>query len=353
MTQTKPKHTGSLKLRILFAALTALGLGLFVYFIYEAGILEIWLDIKQLGYGFLIVLALYAVKLSMRVLAWTWCVEAPYKLPFLNAFRAVMMGEALSSMLPLGILVSGTSKAVAVRKQVPFVVGLSSVAIENIFYSLATALFILGGGASFLFLFNPSGNIAAANYALIVLIVIFIVAGFFAIVQEWRFASQLSNWLYNRNFLVKILRDGRREIARFEDLLFGFYRRNRRKFLPLLMLQFIFHAIGVLEVWIILRAISETAPNFLSAFLLESVNRVILIVFKLVPFVLGVDEAAAQYITETLAIGASVGVTLAIVRKGRVLFWTFLGVLLIARSGLSFRDITTDTGNQIAAPRVL
>ncbi len=163
MIQTKPKRHGSLKLRILFALLTALGLGLFVYFIYEAGIPEIWQDIKQLGYGFLVILALYAAKLSMRVLAWTQCVEAPYKLPFFNAFRAVMMGEALSSMLPLGILVSGTSKAVAVRKQGPFVVGLSSVAVENIFYSLATALFILGGVASFLFLLVPAGNIAAAN----------------------------------------------------------------------------------------------------------------------------------------------------------------------------------------------
>jgi hypothetical protein len=44
-----------------------------------------------------------------------------------------MIGEALSAMIPLGILMSGTAKAVAVRKRVPFVAALSSVAVEICF----------------------------------------------------------------------------------------------------------------------------------------------------------------------------------------------------------------------------
>ena len=51
--------------------------------------------------------------------AWKLSVFEPYNLRIKDAVAAVIIGEALSSMIPLGILVSGTSKAVAVRKQVP------------------------------------------------------------------------------------------------------------------------------------------------------------------------------------------------------------------------------------------
>ena len=56
-------------------------------------------------------------------------------------------------------------------------------------------------------------------------------------------------------------------------------------------------------------------------------------------FVIGVDEAGAQFITETLALGAGVGVTLAIIRKGRILFWMAVGLILILRREISLLEL--------------
>lgn len=341
MNFNQPERVKSSRLKILGAVLTVFGLGLFAYFVYEAGFDEIWGGIGRLGWGFFVILGLYGVKLATRVAAWTMCVEPPHKLTFVEGFKAVVIGEALTVIIPLGILVSGTAKAISVRRQMPLVVGLSSIAIENLFYSLATAILVLGGSISFLLLFNLSENVATINYALIALVTLLIVGGILMIVYQWRFASALAEWLYGRGLATKILDAGRAEVRRFEDLIYGFYRRNSRKFLPVMLLETTFHACGILEVWFILQAISDVAPTFLTAFLLETINRVILVVFKLVPFLLGVDEAGASFITESLAIGASVGVTLAIIRKGRVLVWTALGMLLVARSGLSWKEITT------------
>lgn len=342
MTETRPK-TSNRKLKIAGIILTTFGLALFVFFVYTAGIEEITDGIGRLGWGFLFVLALYALKISTRVYAWTLCVENPFRLKFVDGFKAVMIGEALSAMIPLGILMSGTAKAVAVRKQIPLVVGLSSIAIENLFYSLATGILIVGGCVAFLLAFHPSGNVATIDYAIISIITTLIIGGFFMVVQEWRFASWLAEWLYGKGVAKRFLRKGRGEVQRFEDLIYGFYRKHPRRFLPLVLLETAFHAIGIFEVWFILQAVMDATPNLLTAFLLETINRVILVVFKLVPFLVGVDEAGAQFISDALALGAAVGVTLAIVRKGRVLFWTGLGVLLIARSGLSFREVTANT----------
>jgi hypothetical protein len=40
-----------------------------------------------------------------------------------------------------------------------------------------------------------------------------------------------------------------------------------------------------------------------------------------------------------MALGAGVGVSLAIIRKGRILFWTAIGLILIMTRGLRLRNL--------------
>jgi hypothetical protein len=159
------------------------------------------------------------------------------------------------------------------------------------------------------------------------------------VVFQWHWATSLSNWLYNRNFFTRFLKTGRFHVKQFEDLIYGFYRQYPRRFLPIVLLQTSYHLIGILEVWFVLSRISEVLPSLYTSFLLESISRLITIVFKLIPFLIGVDEAGAQFVTETLALGAGIGVTLAIIRKGRILFWTAIGLILIIKREFSLKDM--------------
>ena len=77
-----------------------------------------------------------------------------------------------------------------------------------------------------------------------------------------------------------------------------------------------------------------SAPALLTSFILETTNRLIQVVFKFVPLRLGVDEAGTAVFTQVLGLGSQTGVTLAIVRKARVLFWTAAGAVLLLREGL-------------------
>ena len=272
-------------------------------------------------------------------MAWKLSVYESDNLELRDTIPAVIIGEALSAMIPLGILISGTAKAVAIRHRVPLVVGLSSVATENLFYSIVTGLFIIFGSVNFLRNFDlPEGWILtidvfiAATFMLIFFIILMVL-------RQWHFASEICEKLYERGIGTRFLENGRMQVRLFENLIYGFYRRYPRRFLPIILLQIAFHSLGIVEAWFILSRISEQIISFYTAFLLESVNRVTLTLFKLVPFLVGVDEAGAQFVTETLALGAGVGVTLAIIRKGRVLFWTLTGLILIVKRGLSLREI--------------
>jgi hypothetical protein len=336
--QLSSKHITRLK--IVGVLLTLCGIALFAYFVYSVGVQEILAGIGNIGFlGFGIILFVYFLRICARAAAWQLCVYEPYYLRFKDTLAAVIIGEATSSLIPLGILVSGTTKAVAVRKRVPLVVGLSSVATENLFYSFVTSAFLLVGAFVFLRSFDLPDAWRITIDVLIAGIAALVIFLLLLVLRQWHFASELCETLYERGIGRRILENGRLDVRLFENLIYGFYRRYPKRFLPVCFFATVFHLLGIFEGWYILSRISDAYPTLLTSFLLESVSRLITIVFKLIPFVIGVDEAGAQYITDTLAIGAGVGITLAIIRKGRILFWTAIGLLLIVKRGLSFRDL--------------
>ncbi|MGB7209386.1 MAG: lysylphosphatidylglycerol synthase domain-containing protein [Pyrinomonadaceae bacterium] len=327
------------RLKVLGTVLTLGGVALFSYFVYSVGVTEILKNIEKFGVaGFAVILLIYFARIVTRASAWKLSVYEPYKLSLRDTIPAVIIGEAMSSILPLGILISGTSKAVAVRKRVPLIVGLSSIATENLFYSFTTSFFLMLGAFTFLRNFPLDDGWVVTIDVLIVTLLVLLVLGLVMVVRQWHFASEVCEWLYRKGISKQWLEHGRSEVRLFENLIYGFYRRYPNRFLPICLIEAAFHMLGVFEVWFILNRISENA-SLLNAFLLESVSRLITIVFKLVPFLIGVDEAGAQFVAETVAAGVGIGVTLAIIRKGRILFWTVVGLILIIKRGLSLREI--------------
>lgn len=328
------------RLKIAAVILTLSGIGLFAYLIHTVGVENILTGIEKIGFfGFVAIIFIYFLRILFRATAWKLSVYEPYKLELRDTVPAVIIGESLSSLIPLGILISGSSKAIAVKNRVPLVVGFSSVATENLFYSLITGLYIICGAFAFLRSFQlPDGWIITLDI-LIGGIIGFIILGTIVVIRQWHFASAICGFLYEKGIARGILEKGRLHVRLFENLIYGFYRRYPKRFVPIIFCQIAFHSLGILEVWFILSRVSEAFQSFYTSFLLETVSRLILVVFKLVPFVIGIDEAGAQFVTETLALGAGIGVTLAIVRKGRVLFWTAVGLSIIIKREIKLADI--------------
>jgi hypothetical protein len=100
-----------------------------------------------------------------------------------------------------------------------------------------------------------------------------------------------------------------------------------------------FHALGVAEIYLTLWILNPngSAPSLLAAFIFETANRLITVVFKFVPLRLGVDEAATAYVSQVLGLGARVGLSMAIIRKLRMLGWALIGGVLLVREGLTQR----------------
>jgi hypothetical protein len=109
----------------------------------------------------------------------------------------------------------------------------------------------------------------------------------------------------------------------------------------------VFHASAVTEVYVTLALVVPGDVSFLPVFILEAVNRVISVVFKFVPLRLGVDEAGSGMVSEVLRLGTAAGVSLAIVRKARVLTFGAIGIALLAVRGWSMRRLVAESAGDL------
>lgn len=323
---------------ILFAIL---GLILFAYFVRKAGITQILEGIKRLGFGFLLVLAISSTRHMVRALAWTKCFEAPYRLKFRHALEARLMGDAVGNIVPLAsAAVSEPSKAAFVTNRVPLLASLSAIALENIFYSMSVVLFIFSGTTALLLSFSLPKPLRIASIVALVITVGIVPLGYLVIRKRLKFVSGPMTWIYGRGIAKAWMEKGIPGAKALEDRIYGFYEQNSRRCLAIFLLELCFHAAGVTEIYLVLSFISElVAPTLLTAFILESVNRVIVVVFKFIPFRTGIDEAGTGLLSKVLGFTTAIGVTLAIIRKARDLFWTAVGMALILRRGVSLKNL--------------
>ena len=317
------KQTRSRRFAPLGVVFGLVGVLLFAYFVSKAGVGEIAARIQRLGAGFVLILAVSSLRYIVRAVAWMLCVEPPFRLRFRDAFAGRLMGDALGNIVPfLSVAVAEPSKAVFVKDRVPLMVGFSALAIENIFYALSVALFIFAGTATLLLTFPLPKPLRYASIAALIVTLLILPLIYLIVRRQTRFLSRVAGYF---GFTKKL----KSRALALEDRIYGFYANTQRSFILIFALEMCFHLAGVLEIFVTLSFISPMAPTLTQAFILESVNRIINLTFKFIPLRAGVDEGGTGSVSKVLGIGRDIGVTLAIVRKGRDIFWSAIGVLLI------------------------
>jgi len=307
--------------------LTALvGLGLLAYVVGRVGVAEIAADIKQVGWGLLLFIAMGGARFLLRAVAWRLCLDPPHRLSLGDAFSAVISGDALGNVTPFGPLVSEPAKAAFVRGRVPLGAAVTALAIENVLYTLSAAAMIAAGMVALLVRFQ----VPPALRGLGVISVLATIALFgVALWMLWRQPAVISRAL---GFAPRLRRHADR-IRALESEIYTFAARHRGALPALAAAEIGFHALGVLEAYLMLWLLG-IPPVVMTAFLLETANRLTTVVFKFVPMSLGVDEATTAFLTEQiLGLGYRAGLAIAIIRKIRMIAWGVAGGLLLVREG--------------------
>lgn len=297
---------------------TAVGVALLVLQIRSTGVAAILEGLRDLGVGGLaLILGASLFRQLFRTLAWTLLMDA--NVPFTAALAATMSGDAIGNLTPLSLIVSEPAKAMFVRAHVPPPRALAALAAENFFYSLSVAVAVLIGVAVLFVAFpNVPVELRTASLILVGGMAAVLIAALWLIAKEPALVSATLGRFVSPQIVDKI-----REL---ETSSYGFVRSRPGRLIAVLGCEAGFHVFSVAETWITLVFLGFHSLPL--ALVLDTVQRMVNVVFKLVPLKVGVDEVGSGFTTNALGYGSALGVTMAVIRKVRVLIWAGLGVLL-------------------------
>jgi hypothetical protein len=320
--------------------LTAIaGTLLFVWWVFRVGPHEIWTGFQKIGWGLAVIVALGGLRFAARAAAWALCVEPPHTLGFTTAFTAVVCGDAVGNVTPLGPLASEPTKIACVRGHIPIGPALTALAIENVIYTLSVGAMIAAGAAALLYTVDlPAQLREVSQIAIAIIAVLFLVAAWVL----WRRPAVVTTLLP----IARIAGSRLDKLRAVEREVLTFVSRRRQTIVPLVGLELSFHALGVIEKHLTLWLILGAPPPLLSSFIVETADRLITVAFKFLPFQIGVGEAGTGLVTKLLGLGGSTaeatGVTVSIVRKARMGIWSLIGTALLVRRGLASKAVLAD-----------
>ena len=257
--------------------------------------------LARVGWGFAAILLLSGAREVVRTIAWTRTVEGPAPLRFLPALGARLGGEALNTLLPMGMVIGEPAKASHVAPHIPFATAFKALVVEFAFYTASLVLLFAAGLAAF----GRSNTIPLGPYPMAFAAAIAVTA--FALLAAARWGRPL------------------------RDATFGFAARHPRRAAIVVACEIAYHVLGVVEVYVSLWLISPVRPTVAAAIVLEMVNRVVTMVFKMIPMRVGVDEVGSSVFAARVDLNPATGVTLALIRKVRLLFWSAIGLALLVR----------------------
>ena len=222
MTEPSGHHTraGS---PLLIAGGAVLGVLLFAYTLYTAGPTQILDGIRRIRLGFALVLLLSGFRMAVRAKAWSLCVEQDERFSFREAFVAFVTADAIGNVTLLGPVASESAKAILVRRLLPISSAISSVVLENIFYSISVAVMVAVGTLAFLLGFRPTAAPLTVSIPVSVVAIVAVVLVWFVLSTQPRLLSRF------------LQHDAVRSA---EDRIFGFVSARRDRLAGILALEF-------------------------------------------------------------------------------------------------------------------
>ena len=280
----------------------------------------------SVGWWFIAIVGLGAFRMVCRTRAWLVAAADP-QLRFGDAFNAWIVSDAMGNLTPLGVLASEPTKILMMRGKVSTVTSIASVTIENAFYTASVLLVLLSGTWLFLQRAAVPPELERISEVIIVVVAIIAIVAIWAVRTRPAVISRLAPFVTKLAGKSDAPAEAIREV---EARIYAVPQWPVGRIAHVALWEVAFHIAAVAEVWVVLRLL---VPDITIAetFLLESAGRFVTVAFKFVPYRLGIDEAGSGAVAAVLGMPPAVGVTLALVRRIRIIVLNAIGLLILIR----------------------
>jgi lysylphosphatidylglycerol synthase-like protein len=306
---------------------TVLGLGLLGYLVFRTGPGVVLKQLQAVGWGLALIIILGGFSQFIKTCAWRQTFMCDIKgLSWSRSLGTQLASDAMGQLGLAGKLLGDAIRVSLLGSTVPLASGISACAIDGGLHTLTAAVVTVLGIIAALLLAPLSGGwriygllIAAALLAVVTLAAVAVANGWPLMGNAARAIGRL-RWLHNS------VGDKQSTIDSAEHNLLTFPREAPKEFWASLMLNLLWHGLAVLEVYLVLRFMGARTA-MIGAFVLEGLTKVINLVGALNPGNLGTYEGGNMLIAKILGVTGTAGLTLALCRRTRAVFWAGVGAI--------------------------
>ena len=307
------------------------GLTLLVVLVRFVGLEPIFQALSRIHYGFFFLLGVAGVRHCLRTVSMRMAVAREHRrFNFWQALTTRLAGETISFFTFTGPVLGEATKAALLRKRVPLASAVQALAVDNLLYNLSVAVFISSGALVMLATYDLPVAARLPLYGIAggMALVAALVAG--AVLSDVMPVTAAVDFFIRRGIKADWFSAKRVQFHRVEENVYDFYKQRPRAFFTMLACDFLAHATTVLEVASVLWMLG-LEPSFGVSYIIDSLTKVINLVFSFVPATIGVYEGGTGFILRTLGYAVATGLTIGIVRKASMLVWALVGLLMLIR----------------------
>ena len=307
----------------------AAGLALLVYLIYRVGYESILNSMAKVGWGFLLIVALNLSRHLLRAFSLYMAIPPEHRFGYLKVAAARFGGEGVNFFSFAGPFLGDATKAVLLKRDISLTHAASAVISDNILYYLSVILMIIAGVVTLLYVYGSSGQ--AMNNVLAVIVtgaILLLLLPLMAIKFRIKPLSQFMGWLLTRGKLPGFIASRHHHIVDVETNVFEFFHKRPVDFFLVFGIGLGVHALSVTEVYLAMQYLGYDSPVS-TAFIIESLTKVINAVFGFIPGVIGAYEGGNALILASSGFTTAAGIALALVRRGAILVATLIGLVIL------------------------
>lgn len=307
-----------------------LGIALLVWLVLRTGTATVLQEIKTIGWwGFGLVLLLGGVSHLIKTWSWRLSFQCDIRnVSFARTLGLRLISEAIAILGLPGQVLGEAARVSLLGSDVPLANSISSVTLDRGLYIATSAIVSFAGMIAAVLSLSLSHKWRV--YALLSALgsAALLTACGVAIGKRWPVFSGMARAI-GRLGRIKTWLDGKQPVIEAaENNLFDFFHKAPGVFCGSLVLNLASHATAILEVYVLLFFMG-TRKSLMVALVVEALTKLINIVGTLNPGNVGTFEGGNMIVARLIHISGGAGLTIALCRRVRILFWAAIGAICL------------------------
>ncbi len=318
-----PRFLNSTPVRL---ALALLGITLFAILVYRAGAADLLENIRTLGRGLILIIALGGVAHIVKTAAWRiTLLDEKRHVPFARLFGLRLASEAAGLLGLVGQAFGESLRVSFLGSKIPVASRIASVALDRAFFIVSTTTVTIAGLIALLVSVPMPRKLAvcAGLFACVLLTGIILAA--VAVRNRWGVLSGTTKALGRLPFLGQWLKPGT-IVQSVEHELLEFWHGLPGMFCLSLSLNILCQFLAILELYLALDLMGFHV-GLAAALAAEALTKLTNTLGALTPGNVGLYEGGNMLIAKLFGISGAAGLAVALSRRCRAIFWAIVGGL--------------------------